>query len=300
MKIFVTGATGYVGRHVAQALRRAGHEVWGLARTPEKANDLAKQEIHPVLGSMEKPDSYLEAAGECSVLVHAAMEWGPKGADLDRTTVETLILAGNRGPHPKTLVYTSGVWIYGTTGRAAVDELAPVNPPRLVAWRPSNEQRVLSASSIRGVVVRPGCLYGKEGGLTALWFSGAYRDKSMRIVGDGSNRWTMIHADDLAEGYVRLVESGRHGEVFNLTDRSRFNVGEMARAAAEVSGYTGTIDKIPLGEASKTMGDMAECLVLDQHVDSRKAVRVLGWHPRFGGFCDDAATYFEAWKAFHG
>ncbi|HSP06671.1 MAG TPA: NAD-dependent epimerase/dehydratase family protein, partial [Acidobacteriota bacterium] len=136
-------------------------------------------------------------------------------------------------------------------------------------------------------------------GLTALWFAGAFRDKALKIVGDGNNRWTMIHADDLAEGYVRLVESGLHGEVFNFTDRSRFTVGEMARAAADAAGYTGSIGLIPVEEAAQTMGDMAECLALDQHVDSRKAVRRLGWQPRFGGFADDAATYFEAWRAHH-
>lgn len=298
MKIFVTGASGYVGNHVASALRRAGHDVMGLVRTPEKARDLAKQEIHPVIGAMDRPDSYLHLASECSVLVHAAMEWSDRAPDLDRTTVETLILAGNRGPQPKTLVYTSGVWIYGSTGRACADETTPVAPPRYVSWRPAIEQRVLTASSVRGVVARPGCLYGKQGGLTAPWFTGIEKEGAVTLVGDGTTKWTMVHAEDLANGYVALIESGRHGEVFNFTDRSRSTLAEMVRAAANAAGKSPQFSFVPLEEAVKTMGDVAECLAMEQHVDSRKAVRLLGWQPRFGGFADGAATYFEAWKAY--
>lgn len=296
MRIFVTGASGYIGNHVAAALRRAGHHVVGLVRSREKARELARQEIRPVIGTMDDPHSYLDAAAECSVLVHAAMEWSSRAADLDRTTVEALILAGNRGSQPKTLVYTSGVWIYGATGRNAADEMTPVAPPRYVAWRPAIEHRVLSASSIRGVVARPGCIYGKRGGLTASWFAGI-ESGNLKLINGGLYRWALVHADDMAEGYVRLIESGRHSEVFNFTDRSRSSVAEMVSAAAEAAGKTVRIESIPLPEASNNMGDVAECLALDQHVDSRKAVRLLGWQPRFGGFADGAGIYLESWRA---
>lgn len=296
MRIFITGASGYIGNHVAAALRRAGHDVVGLVRTEEKAREIARQEIHPVIGTMDDPQSYLDAAAECSVLVHAAMEWSARGADLDRTTIEALILAGNRGPQPKTLLYTSGVWIYGPTGRKAADETSPVTPPRYVAWRPANEQRVLSASSIRGVVARPGCIYGKRGGLTGSWFA-MIDGGNLKLINGGHYRWALVHADDMAEGYVRLIESGRHGEVFNFTDRSRCRVAEMVSAACEAAGKPVRIESIPLAEASNSMGDVAECLALDQHVDSRKAVRLLGWQPRFGGFADGARMYLEAWRA---
>src|SRR5512143_492764 len=74
MKVFITGATGYVGFNVASAFRRAGHEVWGLARSEEKARMLVQNEIHPVIGSMQKPESYAKKAAECSILVHTASE----------------------------------------------------------------------------------------------------------------------------------------------------------------------------------------------------------------------------------
>src|SRR5437867_7160365 len=74
MRVFVTGATGYVGFAVATALRRAGHDVYGLTRGAAKASQLARQEIHPVQGDIGDPKSYADAAEECSVLVHAAFE----------------------------------------------------------------------------------------------------------------------------------------------------------------------------------------------------------------------------------
>jgi nucleoside-diphosphate-sugar epimerase len=217
----------------------------------------------------------------------------------DRTAIEALIAAGPKGPRPKTLIYTSGVWINGPTGEAAADETTPLNPLPIVAWRPAHEQAVLSATTVRGIVLRPGCVYGKSGSLTASWFEGGQK-KDLSIVGDGRNRWAMVHADDLADAYLRVAQSGLSGEVFNVTDRSRYTVGEMATAAARAAGFSGDLRYIPLAEAAKAMGPFAEALAVDQHVSSWKLARRLGWQPQHGGFVDGARTYYQAWKAFQG
>jgi len=120
------------------------------------------------------------------------------------------------------------------------------------------------------------------------------------VVGDGRNRWTMVHLDDLADAYVRVAESGLAGEIFNVTDRSRFTVLELATAAARAAGHKGEIGPLPLAEARKTMGDFADALALSQHVDSGKAVRLLGWQPRHGGFLDEVEVFYRAWKARQG
>lgn len=297
MKVFITGATGYIGFNVAMAYRRAGHAVWGLTRSQEKARILSRHEIRPVVGSMQKPEDWAETAKNCSVLIHAAVDYQTDPFALDKQTVEFLLSLANQGPRPKTLIYTSGVWVYGNTGSLPAEETTPLNPPKLVARRPATEERVLQAGSLRGLVIRPGCVYGYQGGLTGMWFAGAVKEKALTAVGDGNNRWTMVHADDLADAYLRVGESGLFGEVFNITDRSRWSVGEMLAAVARVTGYPGKITWMPVSEAVKTMGDFAECLALDQHVDSRKAVSLLGWQPRHGGFVDDAETYSMSWQA---
>jgi nucleoside-diphosphate-sugar epimerase len=296
MKVFITGATGYIGFNVAMAYRRAGHEVWGLTRSEEKARLLARHEIRPEVGSMQQPGSWEAAAQHCSVLIHAAVDYQTDPFALDKQTVEFLLSLARQGPRPKTLIYTSGVWVYGNTPDSRVDETTPLNPPRMVARRPATEQLVLNAGDVRGLVIRPGCVYGYQGGLTGMWFAAAHANE-LAAVGDGGNRWTMVHADDLADAYLRAGESGLSGEVFNITDRSRWSVGEMLAAVARVTGYAGKIKLIPVAEAAKGMGDFAECLALDQHVDARKAVRLLGWQPKHGGFVDDIAAYFMSWKA---
>ena len=297
MNVFITGATGYIGFNVAMAYRRAGHAVWGLTRSEQKAQLLARHEIRPVVGRMQEATQWAAAAKNCSVLIHAAVDYQADTFALDLQTVEFLLSVARQGPQPKTLIYTSGVWVYGNTRGALVDETTPLDPPKLVARRPAAEQMVLDAAGVRGLVLRPGCVYGYQGGLTGMWFAAAVKEKALTAVGDGGNRWTVVHADDLADAYLRAGESGLRGEVFNITDRSRWSVGEMLNAVARVTAYTGKTTFIPVAEASKTMGDFAECLALDQHADSRKAVRILGWQPKHGGFADDAETYHLSWQA---
>ena len=299
MRIFVTGATGYIGGAVAVALRRAGHDVRGLARSPEKAARMRRYEIEPVVGDMTHPGSYHEALDECAVLVHAAVDFAAGVVDPDRAVIGTFLAAGTRGSRPKTVLYTSGVWVYGDTGGRRADETTPPAPVRMVAWRPEHERLVLENPGVRGLVVRPGCVYGLAGSLTGRWFESAERGAA-EVVGDGTNRWAMVHVHDLADAYVRLAESGYAGEIFNVTDRSRSTVGEMAGAAARAAGHPGAVRKVPVEEAAKTMGDLAASLALDQHVDSRKAVSRLGWQPRHGGFVDGVDTYYAAWKVRQG
>ena len=299
MKIFVTGATGYIGGAVAVALRRAGHDVRGLVRSPEKAARLRRDEIEPVVGDMTRPGSYHEALDECSVLVHAAVDYGAGVVEPDRAVIDTLLAAGARGSRPKTVLYTSGVWVYGDTRERLVDETAPPAPARMVAWRPEHERLVLENPGVRGLVIRPGCVYGLAGSLTARWFESADSGQA-EVVGGGANRWAMVHVHDLADVYVRLAESGYAGEVFNVTDRSRSTVREMAEAAARAAGHPGAVRLVSVENAAETMGDLASCLALDQHVDSRKAVSRLGWQPRHGGFVDGVDTYYAAWKVRQG
>jgi nucleoside-diphosphate-sugar epimerase len=298
MKIFVTGAAGCLGSSAAAAFRRAGHQVWGLVRSAEKARALAREEVHPVLGDLEDPETFMPAAEACSVLVHAAAVYGHDAYAFDRRAIEALLRAARSGPRPKTLVYTSGTWLYGSTGASLVDETTLLAPPPHVAERPASEDLVLNAPGVRSLVLRPGCVYGRQGSLTALWFESAVKEKALRVIGDGGSRWANVHLDDLGEAYVRAAESGLTGEIFNVTDCSRATVLEMAQAVARVTGFSGRIDKVPVAEAAKTLGTLAECLALDQHVDARKAVRLLGWEPRHGGFVDEAAECYESWKAW--
>ena len=288
MKVFVTGATGYIGRAVAEAFRRRGHRVAGLTRSAAKAKTLDAREIEPVIGDMRDPSAWGEAAEKAEILVHCAVEYGAEYEALDRKTVDAMRGFGGR------VVYTSGVWQYGPSEDGAVDETSAFLGRPLMPWRSNHEELVLMS---KGLVIRPGCVYGGAGGLTGLWFSGAVEKKAAPIVGDGANRWAVVHVDDLADLYVRAAESGLGGALFNGADRSRRTVREMAEAASLAAGAGGAVKPIPLPEAEKLYGGMAHGLAMDQHIDSSKAMKFLGWNPRFNGFHAEADRFFASWKA---
>jgi nucleoside-diphosphate-sugar epimerase len=295
MEIFLTGASGYLGLAVAQAFRRAGHRVSGLARSAAAAETLMRHEIAPVLGALETPGRYHEAATRADVIVHAAVDYAADTAAVDEQTVRALLGTAVEAPRPKSFLYTSGVWVYGDTGAAAADELHPVRPPHAVAWRPAVERLVLGVRGVRGVVLRPGVVYGGRGGLTRLWFAGAEAG-DLQIVGEGANRWAMVHVDDLADAYLRAAEAGVGGEILNLADDSSTPVSELAGAAAAAAGYRGSLSATPLVAASAQLGPLAEALALDQRISSAKARRLLGWRPRHPGFTAEATTYYAAWR----
>ena len=299
MQIFITGATGYIGSRVVTKLRNAGHAVWGMTRDPQKINLLAQQGINPVIADMNHPASYLHIAKKCQVLIHLASDPEQDTAKLDKKTVETLIRASNESDERKILIYTSGVWVYGNTREKIVDENSALQPIGMVSWRPQVEAMVIKSQDVDGMVLRPGCVYGKEGGLTGQWFQGALSDNDFRVVGDGTNRWAMVHVDDLAEAYLAAVTRNPKGEIFNITNGERNSIKEMVLNIARASGYKGDINFASLKEAKKSMGAFAEALAIDQIVDNRKAERLLHWTPRHKSFVEEIAFYAMAWKAYH-
>ncbi|MEA2695043.1 MAG: hypothetical protein QOJ16_4430, partial [Acidobacteriota bacterium] len=115
MRIFLTGATGYIGQAVVRELTAAGHQVTGLARSEEKAAVLEGLGARGAVGDIKEPGSYREIATDQDALIHTAFEYSAGTVDADRMAVETLIAAA-LGGKAQVLVYTSGIWVLGQTG----------------------------------------------------------------------------------------------------------------------------------------------------------------------------------------
>ncbi len=299
MIVFITGADGFVGSSVAEAFRRAGHEVWGMVYHSGDAALLARSEIRTVVGDLWKPDTYRDTARDADALIHCAADYRHDWAGSDRLTIETMMALSSQAAKPKTVVFTSGVWVYGNIkGRFVTEKEPPAARIPSGGHRPAIETMLLSASSVRGLVIRPSNVYGRRGGgMTGPWFEAGAKGKSPFVVGGGDNHWPMVHVDDLAEGYRLAVESGRSG-IFHFVDGSDLTVLEAATAAARAAGYEGPIQTTPLPEAVRTEGAEVEVYTQDMRIDARKATRQLGWTPRHSGFADEILTYFEAWKAW--
>ena len=298
MRVFVTGASGYIGSAVARELVRAGHEVTGLHHSEESAEIVRAAGATPVRGDMSDPATYAEAAAGHDVLIHLAADYeDPMAADA--AAVDTLIEAARshmiRDAH---LIYTSGCWVLGDTGgRSADEDFPPDHPAELVAWRPAHEERVLGipgeGSDLTGTVIRPGMVYGGGAGLVTPMFASVAEEGAARFVGDGENRWSMVHRNDLAILYLRVVEERASG-IFHGVDGSPTRVVDVARAASEAAGAGAETRSVPVEEARESLGAVADALVLDQTLVTSRAQEV-GWKPAHPSFVEGAGA---AWREY--
>lgn len=290
MRVFITGATGYIGSAICDALRAAGHQAVGLARTDEKAALLASRGDGAIRGSLADREVLKEGCRQADAVIHCALSFTPDAGAIDRAATEAMLeaLAGSGKP----FVYTSGVWVYGDTGDRMLGEVAPLNPPPLVAWRPAVEEVALEARErgIKSMVFRPGMVFGRRGGFLAGFFQDARTHGVVRIIGDGRNYWSTVHADDLADLYVRALLRPFAGELFVACGGMPQQVNRFAEAVAEACGIPGRIEHIPLEAARQQLGPIADCLAMSCKAGSTKAARFFGWIVRRPSVFDEIAS----------
>lgn len=284
-RAFITGASGHIGSHVARALIDHGWQVHGLTRHSTGAGRLRSAGIEPVIGRMDEPEGWQEAARSADLLVHAAADYSADTYGLDRQA--TLALLAVRKETGARFIYTSGVWMAGHANGRILTEQDNAGIERIAARR-EIEPLVMNAG---GIVLRPGVVYGERAGLTAPWFAGD------PVVGDGSNHWAMVNVQDLAQGYVLAAEKSVDGDIFHLVDDSHLTVAEMVSAARRVAGIDEAIEWIPYAEAVTRIGNAAEALALNQLVANDKARKLLGWQPQAPDFVAGAQRYFNEWRA---
>jgi nucleoside-diphosphate-sugar epimerase len=282
MRIFLTGATGYIGGAVLDALVRGGHVVTALVRDNEKA-------------------ARVTARGG---YVHTAFDAASgKGPAIDALALETIIAAakrprtaGSTAPKSRFIIYTSGVWVLGQTPEPATED-APVNPISLVSWRPDLEELVLGAANdrLRTIVVRPGVVYGGGEGIVGEILKAA-SNGLVRVVGDGNNHWPLVYDRDLADLYVRLAGREDAAGVYHANDEGDERVNDIVEAIAPYVPVRPDVRHVPIEEARAKMGSYAEALSLDQVVRSPRA-KAIGWSPSLHSVAGNAARLLEEWRA---
>lgn len=289
MRVFVTGASGYIGTAVCAAVKQRGHDVVGLARSRQSIDKLKTAGVHPVQGTLSDHDVLREMAHDADAVIHCAFEQSAQAATLEAGALDAML--GAVDTNHEAFIYTSGVWVYGDTGGKVVDESAPLNPIPLVAWRPHHEKKVQDAQrhKLRTTIIRPGLVYGSNGGGIAMFIAQAKEEK-LAIVGSGRNHWPMVRVDALAELYALAIEKAPADSIYNGTSGDHVQYGEIVRAAHRVAGGDGNVPTMPLDEARKIMGPYADGLVLDQRVSSEKAQRELGWKPHRPGVLEELAA----------
>lgn len=296
MRVFILGATGYIGNAVAAAIQRRGHEVLGLARSDEARKRLEAQGHTALQGDMRDAAQMATIAAGADAVVHAANTNSGEnpGADAALTRAILGALAGSG----RTFVYTSGVWGLGHTGERYADESTRGTALPLVAWRDPVQQAVLDAAAegVRGVVVSPAIVYGHGGGIPAMFVDEARRTGKVRVVEGGRQEWTTVHVEDLAELYALALDAEPGSLLFGAAGPA-YRVRDMALAASVGAGAGGALVDWPLAEARAALGGFADALALHQRVSGAKAQRELGWAPSRPSVLEELLTGSYARKA---
>jgi nucleoside-diphosphate-sugar epimerase len=293
MRIFLTGATGYIGSAVLDALIRGGHTVHALVRNRERASAAQARGAQAIVGDLADPSSYAATAAGADGVVHAAADYASRGPQVDATAVQTFL-----APVPgrsRFFIYTSGVWVLGPSPVPA-DENAQLNPAELSAWRAPHEERVLAGATphLRTIVVRPGIVYGGARGIVGDLLKDAVNGL-VRVIGTGDNHWPLVYDRDLGELYLRLCASPEASGVYHANDEGDERVNDLVTAIASHVAIRPSVRRVPLPEARKKLGAYADALAMDQVVRSPRA-RALGWAPSLHSVSGNVARLLEEWR----
>jgi nucleoside-diphosphate-sugar epimerase len=339
MKVLVTGATGYIGAVAADALSAKGHHVLGLARSERSATALGGRGIEPIMGDFGDPASLTAAirASRPEAVVSTASVGASSGDNAttfarDRDAVRAM--REGLADYGGTLLFTSGSAVFGTfNGGAATDtvydEDAPLPLPRSVFAPPASgvhpllvagfgdsmvarvqtEQSVLTDGAVRGIVVRPGLVYGRGGNsdITAL-ITRARAVGRAGHWGSGGTQQSYVHVEDLAELYALAVEQAPAGAILHgaVTDVSQHDLAKAINRMIGADERTEHLSleqmlgmntvarfglaltkRLPVDTVRKISGSFTPpptagsgiSLSLNKRLSSGKTRQLLGWAP---------------------
>ena len=278
MKIFVTGATGFIGSAIVKEFIDAGHQVFGLARSDASAESLAAAGASVHRGSLEDLESLRSGAAVADGVIHTAFihdfsNYAP-AAEKDRRAIETLgaALAGSDRP----FIVTSGTLLLQRQGSLAIEEDAP-NP----SFPRKSEQAAFAIASkgVRVLMLRlPPSVHGHgDHGFVPALIDIARQKKVSAYVGDGLNRWPAVHRLDAAHLYRLALEKGSAGANYHgVADE-----GVPFREIAEVIGRRlnlPVVGKSP-EDAAAHFGWLAHFVAVDCPASSAQTRQQLGWRP---------------------
>ena len=277
MRVFVTGATGFIGSRIVPELISAGHQVLGLARSDAGATALAAAGAQVQRGDLEDPESLRSGAAASDAVLHVAFrhDWTrfAESCEIDKRAIEAIgsVLQGTSRP----FIVTSGVGV--AEGRAATEDDPPLSSPAL----PRVSEVAALALMERGVqasVVRLPQVHDtmKQGLITPLIAIARAKGVSA-YVGDGHNRWPAAHVTDVARLYRLALEKFTAGARYHAVAEEGVPLKEIATAIGR--GLNVHVVSISPEQAQEHFGFLGFFAGRDAHVSSVQTRAKLGWKP---------------------
>lgn len=277
MRVFVTGATGFIGTPVVKDLIAAGHQVLGMARSDEGASAISALGADVLRGSLEDLDSLRKGATASDAVIHLGFvhDWSSfaKSCEIDRRAIEALgsVLAGSDRP----LIVTGGLAGLAAPGQIATEDqtISPDFPfPRV------SEQTALSLKDVRASAMRLPQVHDpvRQGLITPL--IAVYREKgACAYLGDGQNRWPAAHVLDVARLYRLAIEKAEPNARYHA-------VAEEVVSMRDIAETIGRRLKLPVKsiapqEAQAFFGWLGTFAGYDMAASSEQTRRKLGWQP---------------------
>ncbi|MCB9765245.1 MAG: NAD(P)-dependent oxidoreductase [Alphaproteobacteria bacterium] len=291
MRVFITGATGFIGGHVAAHLAGLGYEIVALAQSEQDLLRLRERGYHPVMGNMQHSQEWRTEAAHADALIHCAMlrrgvrhgaVWLELATEAEKAALRGLIKAAMAGGRCQVIIDTSGTVAVGDHGDAWVSRSTPPRDTQMGRYHRAGEAMIQQAADdgLPACTLRVGMVYSPDGSF-AQYFLKRASDGALPIIGSGDNYVSPVHIDDVCAAYEKAILSPPVGQILHVVDDHPMTMTEFGERVLQACGG-GVLRHVPRNLVSVFAGapiaEMATTSCRSTNDETREA---LGWVPRF-------------------